>query len=127
MTEVEDLIGCNLVRVIHESDERAGTLDYGKSPEERWETGAQHFKCVNFMGERNLTIRGKSHNNEEGEKKSTRYPKYNLFIKFIIYITQINIQVTGKTPSDFRHKLADLLNINHLECKRQTYCNIKIG
>lgn len=30
MSEVEDLIGCNLVRLIHEGDERNGTVDYGK-------------------------------------------------------------------------------------------------
>lgn len=54
MTEVEDLIGCNLVRVIHESDERAGMLDYRKCPEERWEIGAQHFKYVNLMGKKIL-------------------------------------------------------------------------
>lgn len=30
MTEVEDLIGCNLVRLIHEGDERNGTADYRK-------------------------------------------------------------------------------------------------
>lgn len=54
VTEVEDLIGCNLVRVIHESDERAGMLDYRKCPEERWEIGAQHFKYVNLMGKKIL-------------------------------------------------------------------------
>lgn len=82
---------------------------------------------LNWGKKKLVTIRGKSHNNEEKKKEHPLSELQFIYIyEKINYIIQINIQITGKTSSDLRHELADLLNTDLWNAK-DTYFNIKMG